>query len=137
WLFVRDQARGRTLVRLAGGDQPLDPGAHVRWLARAGKIQPHARRVVTIARSDEEDHGDMNRFEGKVAIVTGASTGLGPVMARMLAAEGAKLVLAARRAELVEEVAHQIGDGAIALKADVTSEEDVARMVDTAMQRWG
>jgi NAD(P)-dependent dehydrogenase (short-subunit alcohol dehydrogenase family) len=79
----------------------------------------------------------MKRFEGKIAIVTGASTGLGPVMARMLAAEGARLVLAARRAELVEEVAHQIGEGAIALKADVTCEEDVARMVDAAMQRWG
>jgi NAD(P)-dependent dehydrogenase (short-subunit alcohol dehydrogenase family) len=79
----------------------------------------------------------MKRFEGKVAIVTGASTGLGPVMARMLAAEGAKLVLAARRAELVEEVAHAIGDAAVALKADVTNEQDVARMVDAAMQRWG
>jgi 3-oxoacyl-[acyl-carrier protein] reductase len=79
----------------------------------------------------------MKRFEGKVAIVTGASTGLGPVMARMLAAEGAKLVLAARRAELVEEVAHEIGEAAVALKADVTDEDDVARMVDAAMQRWG
>jgi 3-oxoacyl-[acyl-carrier protein] reductase len=79
----------------------------------------------------------MKRFEGKVAIVTGASTGLGPVMAKMLAAEGAKLVLAARRAELVEEVAHGIGDAAVALRADVTDEEDVARMVDAAMQRWG
>jgi NAD(P)-dependent dehydrogenase (short-subunit alcohol dehydrogenase family) len=79
----------------------------------------------------------MNRFEGKIAIVTGASTGLGPVMAKMLAAEGAKLVLAARRAELVEEVAHQIGDDAVALKADVTNETDVAKIVDTAMQRWG
>jgi len=79
----------------------------------------------------------MKRFEGKVAIVTGASTGLGPVMARMLAREGAKLVLAARRAELVEDVAHAIGDAAVALKADVTDEGDVARMVDVAMQRWG
>jgi 3-oxoacyl-[acyl-carrier protein] reductase len=79
----------------------------------------------------------MKRFEGKVAIVTGASTGLGPVMARMLADEGARLVLAARRAELVEEVAHSIGDAAVALRADVTDEEDVARMVDAAMQRWG
>ncbi|MBW8754142.1 MAG: glucose 1-dehydrogenase [Sphingomonadales bacterium] len=79
----------------------------------------------------------MKRFEGKVAIVTGASTGLGPVMARMLAEEGAKLVLAARRVELVEQVAHEIGDAAVALKADVTHEADVARMVDAAMQRWG
>ena len=79
----------------------------------------------------------MKRFKGKVAIVTGASTGLGPVMAKMLADEGAKLVLAARRAELVENVAHEIGDDAIALKADVTNEDDVARMVDAAMQRWG
>ena len=79
----------------------------------------------------------MRRFEGKVAIVTGASTGLGPVMARMLADEGAKLVLAARRAELVEEVAHSIGDAAVALKADVTDEGDVAAMVDVAMRRWG
>ncbi len=71
----------------------------------------------------------MKRFEGKVAIVTGASTGLGPVMAKMLADEGAKVVLAARRAELVEEVAHGIGDAAVALKADVTDEADVARMV--------
>src|SRR6516162_1536795 len=79
----------------------------------------------------------MKRFEGKVAIITGASTGLGPVMAKMMADEGAKLVLAARRAELVEEVAQGIGADAIALKADVTDEDDVARMVDAAMQRWG
>jgi 3-oxoacyl-[acyl-carrier protein] reductase len=79
----------------------------------------------------------MKRFEGKVAIVTGASTGLGPVMAQMLADEGAKVVLAARRAELVEDVAHRIGDAAVALKADVTNEADVANMVDVAMKRWG
>ena len=78
----------------------------------------------------------MKRFEGKIAIVTGASTGLGPVMSKMLADEGAKLVLAARRAELVEEVAHSIGDAAVAIRADVTDEDDVARMVDVAMQRW-
>lgn len=77
------------------------------------------------------------RFEGKVAIITGASTGLGPVMARMLADEGARLVLAARRLELVAEVAAGIGDNAIAVRADVTDEADVAAMVETAMARWG
>ena len=79
----------------------------------------------------------MNRFEGKIAIITGASTGLGPIMAKMMAAEGAKLVLAARRQELVEAAAAAIGEAAVAVRADVTSEEDVARMVDVAMQRWG
>ena len=79
----------------------------------------------------------MNRFEGKVAIITGASTGLGPVMARMMAAEGAKLVLAARKGHLCEELAHEIGADAIGMTADVTNEADVARMVGAAMDAWG
>ena len=79
----------------------------------------------------------MSRFSGKVAIVTGASTGLGPIMARMLAEEGAKVLLAARRLELVEEAARAIGPAAIAVQADVTDEADVARMVGTAMAAWG
>ena len=79
----------------------------------------------------------MKRFEGKVAIITGASTGLGPVMAKMMADEGAKLVLAARRTELVEQSAADIGDAAVAIQADVTKEGDVAEMVDLAMRRWG
>lgn len=79
----------------------------------------------------------LDRFEGKVAIITGASTGLGPVMARMMAAEGAKLVVAARKGHLCEELAHEIGEAAIGMKADVTDEADVARMVGAAMDRWG
>lgn len=79
----------------------------------------------------------MSRFTDKVAIVTGASTGLGPIMARMLADEGAKVLLAARRLELVEQAARAIGPAAIAVQADVTDEGDVARMVATAMEAWG
>jgi NAD(P)-dependent dehydrogenase (short-subunit alcohol dehydrogenase family) len=79
----------------------------------------------------------MSRFTDKVAIVTGASTGLGPIMARMLADEGAKVLLAARRLELVEQAASAIGPAAIAVQADVTDEGDVARMVATAMEAWG
>ena len=77
------------------------------------------------------------RFAGKVAIVTGASTGLGPIMARMLADEGANVVLAARRLDLVEAAAAAIGERAVAVQADVTCESDVAAMVDLAMVRWG
>src|ERR1700761_7650496 len=79
----------------------------------------------------------MARFDGRVAIVTGASTGLGPVMAKMLAAEGAKVVLAARRFELVEAAANEIGEAAVSVQADVTNEADVAAMVEAAMSRWG
>ncbi len=45
------------------------------------------------------------RLEGKVAIITGASTGCGPVMAQLFVNEGARVLLAARREELVHEAA--------------------------------
>jgi 3-oxoacyl-[acyl-carrier protein] reductase len=79
----------------------------------------------------------MKRYEGKVAIVTGASTGLGPVMSKMLVDEGAKVVMAARRIDLVRQAAAAIGDSAVAVKADVSKEADVAAMVEVAMSRWG
>lgn len=47
------------------------------------------------------------------------------------------MVLAARRKELVEDVASQLGERAVAVQADVTREEDVTTMVDAAMSRWG
>lgn len=79
----------------------------------------------------------MGRLAGKVAIITGASGGLGPVMAKLFAAEGARLVLAARSEDLVREAATAAGNGAIGLRADVTSEEDIAAMVDRAMDAFG
>ncbi len=77
------------------------------------------------------------RLEGKVAIITGASTGLGPVMAAMFVREGAKVLLAARREELVREAAVAAGDGAIAMRADVTNENDVTAMVGRAVEEFG
>jgi 3-oxoacyl-[acyl-carrier protein] reductase len=77
------------------------------------------------------------RLEGKVAIITGASTGLGPVMAAMFVREGARVLLAARREDLVREGAVAAGDGAIAMRADVTNEKDVEAMVARAVEEFG
>ena len=79
----------------------------------------------------------MGRLEGKVAIITGASTGLGPVMAKLFVREGAKVLLAARKEDLVKQAAEDAGGGAIGMYADVTREEDVAKMVDRAMTEFG
>lgn len=77
------------------------------------------------------------RLAGKVAIVTGASTGLGPVLGSVFVREGARVLLAARREELVREAAAVAGSGAIAMRADVTNEQDVAAMVAHAVDEFG
>jgi NAD(P)-dependent dehydrogenase (short-subunit alcohol dehydrogenase family) len=77
------------------------------------------------------------RLDGKVAIITGASTGLGPVMGALFVSEGAKVLLAARREELVRDAARAAGPGAIGMRADVTDENDVAAMVSRAVDEFG
>ncbi len=77
------------------------------------------------------------RLHGKVAIITGASTGLGPVLGSMFVAEGARVLLAARREDLVRDAAQAAGPGAIAMRADVTDENDVAAMVARAINEFG
>jgi len=82
----------------------------------------------------------MNRLQGKVAIVTGASSGIGRATAKLFAAEGAKVVVAARReAELASLVAEIKADGgeAIALAGDVTSEAFNQQLVATAVEAYG
>ena len=77
------------------------------------------------------------RLAGKVAIITGASTGTGPVMAKRFVEEGAKVLLSARREDLVAAVAKDLGDSAVAVRADVTDEHDVKQMVARAMDAFG
>ncbi|MGO8771486.1 SDR family NAD(P)-dependent oxidoreductase [Mycobacterium sp.] len=77
------------------------------------------------------------RLDGKVAIITGASTGLGPVLGAVFVREGGEVLLAARREELVRDAADAAGPGAIAIRADVTDENDVAAMVGRAVEEFG
>jgi 3-oxoacyl-[acyl-carrier protein] reductase len=77
------------------------------------------------------------RLAGKVAIITGASTGCGPVMAKLFVEQGARVLLSARREELVLEAAKAAGEGAIGMRCDVTNEDDIRLMVDRAVQEFG
>jgi NAD(P)-dependent dehydrogenase (short-subunit alcohol dehydrogenase family) len=75
------------------------------------------------------------RLDGRVAVVTGASSGLGTQFARVLAAAGADVVVVARRADKLEAVAEEMG--ATAVVADVTDENDVERIVAVALEKFG
>jgi len=77
---------------------------------------------------------------GKVALVTGASSGIGEATASALAAAGAKVAVAARRADRLSALAGRIekaGGKALAIEADIASNGDIAAMVDKVVAEWG
>src|SRR5687768_8510841 len=82
----------------------------------------------------------LKRIERQVMVITGATSGIGLVTARMAARHGARLVLAARNEEalnqLVEELSRTGGE-AVAVVADVGNEADVRRIADRAIERFG
>jgi len=83
---------------------------------------------------------DRKWLDGKVAIVTGASRGIGSASARAFAAAGATVVLAARTAEAIATVADEInaaGGRALAIPTDVTDPESVQRLVEKTVATFG
>ncbi|MGH7044545.1 MAG: SDR family NAD(P)-dependent oxidoreductase, partial [Acetobacteraceae bacterium] len=72
-----------------------------------------------------------------VAIVTGAGRGIGRAMATALAGQGARIVLAGRTRETLEDAAHAIGPAALVQTADVAREADVLALRDAALARFG
>ncbi|KJH81645.1 SDR family oxidoreductase [Pseudomonas sp. KSR10] len=82
----------------------------------------------------------MSNINGKIVLITGASSGIGEATARLLAAQGASVVLGARRLDRLERLVADINEagGVAACKAlDVTRREDVQTFVDFAEQRFG
>jgi NADP-dependent 3-hydroxy acid dehydrogenase YdfG len=80
----------------------------------------------------------MQNIEDKVIVITGASSGLGEAAARLLAANGAKLVLGARRIDRLQGLSEELGLGAgAAVQTDVTSFDQVKQLVDHAVTAHG
>ena len=82
----------------------------------------------------------MKRLAGKIAIVTGSSSGIGKAIALKFAEEGARVVVAARRQHLCEQTVKQIrqkGGEAMAIPTDVTDESQVERLITETVKRYG
>ncbi|MGW0228027.1 SDR family NAD(P)-dependent oxidoreductase [Actinopolymorpha singaporensis] len=76
-------------------------------------------------------------LNGKVAVVTGATSGIGATTAERMVNEGASVVLAGRRRHRGEEIAARLGPAADFLATDVTSEEDMRDLITRAVERFG
>ena len=81
-----------------------------------------------------------NNIEGKIVVITGASSGLGEATARLLSAHGASVVLGARRGERLQSLTDELtgkGGKALAVATDVTDRAQVQRLVDAAVESYG
>jgi NADP-dependent 3-hydroxy acid dehydrogenase YdfG len=80
-----------------------------------------------------------SNIAGKIVVITGASSGLGESTARLLAAQGAKVVIGARRTDRIDSVVRDIaraGGEAIGVRTDVTVRKDVEGLVQTALKKF-
>jgi len=77
------------------------------------------------------------RLEGKVAVITGATSGIGEATARRFVAEGARVVLAGRSQERGNALASELGGNAFFHRADVMHEPDIAAAIEAAVGRFG
>ena len=78
-----------------------------------------------------------NRLDGKVAVITGAASGIGAVTARRFVAEGCRVILGDIQTQEGQELAASLGDAALFCPCNVTNEEDVSKLVDLAVSSFG
>lgn len=76
-------------------------------------------------------------MDGRIALITGASSGFGAHFARLFVREGARVVIGARRTDRIQALADELGDKALAVAMDVTSEVSIQAAYDAAEARFG
>lgn len=79
----------------------------------------------------------MQGVENKVVLITGASSGIGEVTAKLLAANGARVVLSARREARLQKLTSEIGPNAVYLRSDVTDADDMKALAARAKEAFG
>lgn len=82
----------------------------------------------------------LKKLKDQVIVITGASSGIGLVTARMAAEQGAKVVAAARNEDALQKLVEELkekGHSAVYVKADVGKEEDVDAIAETAISEFG
>jgi NAD(P)-dependent dehydrogenase (short-subunit alcohol dehydrogenase family) len=79
----------------------------------------------------------MGRLNGKVAVITGATSGIGLRTAEMFVAEGARIVIAGRRAAEGEALAERLGADCIFLRTDVTVDAEMRALIGLAVEKFG
>jgi NAD(P)-dependent dehydrogenase (short-subunit alcohol dehydrogenase family) len=86
---------------------------------------------------DRRKETDMKRLEGKVAVVTGGNSGIGLATAKRLQEEGARVVISGRSRKTLDEAVRTIGNGVVAVQADVAKLADVDRLYAEVSQKLG
>jgi NAD(P)-dependent dehydrogenase (short-subunit alcohol dehydrogenase family) len=79
----------------------------------------------------------VGKLDGKVAVITGGTSGIGEATVRLFVEEGARVVLCGRSAEAGHRIATELGEAALFVQADVTREDDIVRTVTTARDTFG
>src|SRR6202161_2895647 len=79
----------------------------------------------------------MARLNGKLAVITGATSGIGLRTAEVFVAEGAKIVIAGRRAPEGEALAKKLGPACLFRRTDVTVEDDMRSLINEAVDKFG
>src|SRR5207249_4262718 len=78
-----------------------------------------------------------DRLAGRVAVITGATSGIGAASARLFAAESAAVVIGGRNAERGEALAAELGERVMFVRCDVLVEEEIVGLIDTATAAFG